>query len=73
MEIPRPPKPYLVLEVLNKDKNKKKIYSLVSFAEKRKLNLGRKHDTDVRISEDISVSRHHSSIRYDDNDKEFVI
>jgi hypothetical protein len=73
VEIPRPPKPYLVMEVLHKDKNKKKIYSLVSFADKKKLNLGRKHDTDVRISEDISVSRHHSSIRFDEKEKEFLI
>lgn len=73
VEIPRPPKPYIVLEIMNKDKNKKKVYSMVSFAEKKKLNIGRKHDTDVRISEDISVSRHHSSIRYDEDLKDFLI
>jgi hypothetical protein len=28
--------------------------------------LGRKHDTDVRISDDISVSRNHSSLSYDE-------
>ncbi len=45
----------------------------MSFADKKKLNLGRKHDTDVKISDDISVSRHHSSIRYEEKDREFLI
>lgn len=73
MEIPRPPKPYIVMEVIHKDKTKNKIYSLVSFSEKKKLNLGRKHDSDVRISEDISVSRHHSTVRFEDKTKEYFI
>lgn len=34
VEIPRPDKPYIVLEILNKSNNNDKYYNLISFAEK---------------------------------------
>ena len=73
VDIPRPEKPYLVLEVLSKGNNDNKMYNLISFAVKKQLRLGRKHDTDIRISEDISVSRNHALITYDTTTSEFVL
>ena len=64
VEIPKPPKPYIVLEVVKKsdNNNKGKLFHFVTLAEKSKVNLGRRKDIDVRVSEDISVSRSHASI-----------
>lgn len=65
VDIPKPEKPYLVLEIMKK-KNKEdgKIFKFITFRNKVKVNLGRKKDVDVRISEDISVSRIHATLRY---------
>jgi hypothetical protein len=41
---------------------KGKIFHFVSFAEKKKINLGRRKDVDVKISDDISISRVHATI-----------
>lgn len=46
------------------DKSSGKIYQFVSLAEKGVLSIGRKKDVDVRVSDDISVSRHHASVGY---------
>lgn len=63
VEIPKPPKPYLVLEVVKKNNNMKgKVFHFVTLAEKSRVSLGRRKDIDVRISDDISVSRNHASI-----------
>lgn len=41
---------------------KGKVFHFISFAEKNKITLGRRKDIDVRISEDISISRAHAII-----------
>jgi hypothetical protein len=75
VEIPRPEKPYIVLEVLKRtsDKSMGKIYHFVSLSEKDHLSIGRKKDVDVRISDDISVSRHHATVSYDHLKHEFFM
>ncbi len=50
-----------------------KIYQFVSLAEKSSLSIGRKKDVDVRISDDISVSRHHASFSYDSINHKFIL
>jgi hypothetical protein len=51
VDIPKPPKPYITLELIRKQSNiKGKVFHFVSFAEKKKINLGRRKDTDVKIS-----------------------
>lgn len=68
IEIPRPDKPYIVLELMRKQNDKSesgKIYHFVSLSKQNQVSLGRRKDVDVRISEDISVSRHHATISYD--------
>jgi pSer/pThr/pTyr-binding forkhead associated (FHA) protein len=45
----------------------------VSLSQKDRVSLGRKKDVDVRISDDISVSRHHASIIYDANLSQFIL
>lgn len=50
-----------------------KIFHFVSFANKNKILLGRRKDIDVRISEDISISRAHACIEYLPEQKQFTI
>ena len=65
VDIPKPPKPYIIVELMRKSQSHKgKVFHFISFAEKKKVNLGRRKDIDVRISEDISISRAHASIEY---------
>ena len=53
------------------DKSNGKVYHFISLAEKDKLSVGRKKDVDVRISDDISVSRHHATFSYNRDTHEF--
>lgn len=63
VDIPKPSKPYIIFELMRKQSSSKgKIFHFVSFAEKKKINLGRRKDIDVKISDDISISRIHASI-----------
>ena len=68
VDIPKPPKPYLIMELMRKsNSSKSKVFHFITFAEKQKITLGRRKDIDVRISEDISISRAHANIEYDIN------
>lgn len=63
VDIPKPPKPYIILELMRKQTSTKgKVFHFVSFADKTKINLGRRKDVDVKVSDDISISRVHASI-----------
>ena len=42
--------------------SKGKVFHFISFAEKNIISLGRKSGIDVRVSDDISVSRMHATI-----------
>ena len=53
--------------------SKGKVFHFISFAEKSVINLGRRKDIDVRLSEDISVSRAHASIEYNQEKKTFSL
>lgn len=65
VNIPRPEKPYIVLNPIEREKAKIKTYHLISFKEKVNLTMGRKKDADIVIDEDSSISRYHSSIEYE--------
>ena len=74
VEIPKPAKPYMVIELMRKNSSSKgKVFHFISFAEKDVMNLGRRKDIDVRISDDISVSRSHASISFNREAKSFSI
>jgi hypothetical protein len=63
VDIPKPPKPYIIVELLRRSSSTNgKIFHFISFANKNKILLGRRKDIDVRISEDISISRVHACI-----------
>lgn len=66
MNIPRPKKPYIVLNPVSKN-NKAKIYYLISFADKNKLSIGRKKEADIVMDECSSISRFHSFIEYEES------
>lgn len=59
--------PYIILESLNSEKNTSRtIHTVVIKTDKRVFQLGRGHDSDLRIN-DISVSRRHASLEYRDD------
>lgn len=59
--------PYIILESLNSEKNSSRtIHTVVIKSDKRVFQLGRGHDSDLRIN-DISVSRRHASLEYRDD------
>lgn len=41
-----------------------KIFKFITFKQKDRINIGRKKDVDVKISDDISVSRIHATLKY---------
>ena len=69
VKIPRPKKPYIVLNPVLKDQGKVKVYFLISFANKTTMTMGRKKDTDIKVSDDASVSRYHTIFTYTENNK----
>jgi pSer/pThr/pTyr-binding forkhead associated (FHA) protein len=74
VDIPKPEKPYIVLEIMKKkSKEEGKIFKFITFKNKAQINIGRKKDVDVRISEDISVSRIHAILRYKHENREFTL
>ena len=58
-----PHTPYMILEDIRPDENNHQILHLVNLQPGEFANIGRGHDTDIRLS-DISVSRNHAKIRY---------
>ena len=67
VNIPKPKKPYLVLNPIYREKtsSKGKVYFLVSFAEQQAMVVGRKSDSDILISDESTVSRHHCRFLYE--------
>eukprot|EP00344_Euplotes_crassus_P008538 CAMPEP_0197017290 /NCGR_PEP_ID=MMETSP1380-20130617/79460_1 /TAXON_ID=5936 /ORGANISM="Euplotes crassus, Strain CT5" /LENGTH=212 /DNA_ID=CAMNT_0042444375 /DNA_START=625 /DNA_END=1261 /DNA_ORIENTATION=- len=56
--------PFIILESLNSEKNSSRtIHTVVIKSDKRIFQLGRGHDSDLRIN-DISVSRRHAALEY---------
>lgn len=69
--------PYVLLQILSKDKNQSRGIHILSLSEKASVKMGRGQDNDLRIT-DISVSRCHSVLKYsqgkfllEDNDSKF--
>lgn len=73
VEIPKPGRPYIVLEVMRRSAEYSKIFHFVSLAETSRVSIGRKKDVDVKISDDISVSRHHANFIYDFENRRFLL
>ena len=65
MEMKKPEHPYIILESVLRDRNSRIGIYIISMENKNSVRLGRGHDSDIRIS-DISVSRFHALIRYQD-------
>ena len=65
MEMKKPDHPYIILESVLRDRNSRIGIYIISMENKNEVRLGRGHDSDIRIS-DISVSRFHALIRYQD-------
>lgn len=65
VEVPKTQPPFIVLENMVRDSQQHNSRGLhvVSLAGKKDLKLGRGHESDIRIA-DVSISRHHATIRY---------
>ncbi|KAL4463861.1 hypothetical protein ABPG74_005798 [Tetrahymena malaccensis] len=64
--IQKPNCPYLMLELLSKEKSIVRAIQLIKFEKVSQIVLGRGSDSDIRIS-DISVSREHAIIKLENN------
>ena len=73
VEIPKPSKPFIVLEVMKRSSEYSKIFQFISMAEMSRLSIGRKKEIDIKLSDDISVSRHHANLLYDFEGKRFLL
>ncbi len=74
VDIPKPEKPYIVLEIMKKkNKDEGKIFKFITFKQNNRINIGRKKDVDVKISDDISVSRIHATLKYREETREFIL
>ena len=67
IEIKKFPPPYLIFEILSKEKCVTRGIHILSLKHKSVIRIGRGHDADVRIS-DISVSRLHALLRLEKNE-----
>jgi hypothetical protein len=57
--------PYIILESLKNNRNSARVvHTLTSTYQQSEYNLGRGHEADVRVINDISVSRKHMNISY---------
>lgn len=64
-DIEKPQAPYIVLEAVPGDHSANKAMHVISMSNgKQSIRIGRGHDSDVRINNDISVSRCHAMIRF---------
>jgi hypothetical protein len=68
VHVDRPPDNFIILETLSSGNQKEeftksKLFFILNTENKEELQLGRNTSCDVRIAEDISVSREHSKIR----------
>lgn len=64
LDIPKPEKPYIVLEATGKTVEFSKIFLFVSFHKKTVMPIGRSKTVDINLT-DITISRHHATIFYD--------
>ena len=64
VQVDKPECPYLILDIMSKDKNIVRGIHVIKLDQKQSIKLGRGHDSDIRIT-DISVSRCHAMIKID--------
>ncbi|CAD7931289.1 unnamed protein product [Amoebophrya sp. A25] len=71
IELPKTTPPFIVLE---RDSNRPELKGVhvISLSEKKLLKLGRGHESDVRFA-DVSISRWHASVHYDQEKNAFVL
>lgn len=62
-----------MIEIIKKSAEYSKIFHFISLSETSKLSIGRRKDIDIKLSEDISVSRHHANLIYDYESRQFFI
>ena len=61
VEIDKPDKDFIIFESLNS--TTQKVFYIINTENKPLIKVGRGQDSDVRITDDISVSRCHATIR----------
>lgn len=61
VEIEKPESDYIILESLNS--SSQKLFYIINTEKSKEIKIGRGQDSDVRIVDDISVSRCHAIIR----------
>lgn len=61
------------MQIIKKSAQFSKIFHFVSLSQNSKLSIGRKKDIDIKLSEDISISRHHANLIYDYENRQFLI
>lgn len=63
MDIDKPEKDYIVFESINSASVPQKVFYIINTENKTHLRIGRGQESDVRITDDISVSRCHATIK----------
>jgi hypothetical protein len=61
VEIPKPEPPYILMDILSREKNVSRGIHIINMSGTQEIKMGRGSDSDVRI-QDISVSRSHAQI-----------
>lgn len=73
VELPRPEKPYLVLEIMKRNSDESKVLHFISMSKISKISLGRNKGVNVQISGDATVSRHHANLIFDFERNAFLL
>lgn len=63
VDIDKPEKDYIVFESINSASVPQKVFYIINTENKTHLRIGRGQESDVRITDDISVSRCHATIK----------
>mmetsp|Transcript_34470 Transcript_34470/g.60498 ORF Transcript_34470/g.60498 Transcript_34470/m.60498 type:complete len:420 (-) Transcript_34470:871-2130(-) len=66
LEVPKPETPFIILEDMRRDLRHERCLHVTALIDSTPVYLGRSHESEIRIS-DISVSRRHASIRFEDS------
>lgn len=63
VDIDKPSSDYIVFESINSSAIPSKVFYIINTENKPQIRIGRGQESDVRITDDISVSRCHATIR----------
>ena len=63
MDIDKPSRDFIVFESINSSAVPHKVFYIINTENKANIRIGRGQESDVRITDDISVSRCHATIK----------